>query len=417
MKPSASLLVLVGLTLSLAACSDDEEKGTAAAAGSGGAAAGSAGSAGAAAGSAGGGGASAGAAGAAAGSSGASGQAGSGAGAAGGAGLPKLSELDATKLTKLSPGGDTICARGTPFSFYVKPGKSNRVIVEFSGGGACWDETTCSIGDALFSDEAIEPTDADIRGFYDHDNPKHPMADWTHVFIPYCTGDIHWGDNVKTYGTGSKEVTINHKGAVNAKAVLSWVYDNFEAPEKAFVTGCSAGSYGSILWAANMRDHYKGKATKLYQFGDSGAGVITDDFFMQSFPSWNPLANFPQGLGVDFAELTKLSKLYTSIAGAYPSDKFSQFNYRYDDTQVFFYTAMGGTDKEAWNEKMRASLKEIHDGASNFRYFLPEGKDHCSLPYERFYTDKVGDELLVDWLSDYVNDKDVKDLSCEGCAP
>ncbi|MCU0658350.1 MAG: pectinacetylesterase family protein [Polyangiaceae bacterium] len=331
--------------------------------------------------------------------------------------LPRLADLKEGELTKIETGGETICARGTPFAFYVQRGTSNKVIVEFSGGGACWDALTCGIGDALFSDEVIQPTESDLRGFYDHSNPKHPMRDWTHVFIPYCTGDIHWGDSDTTYGTGEKAVTINHKGAINSKVVLDWVYANFEAPEKAFVTGCSAGSYGSILWSAHLKEHYKGKGTKLYQFGDSGAGVITDDFFKLSFPSWRPQQHFPGWLGVDFEQLDRLSSLYNTITKAYPQDRFAQFNYRYDDTQVFFFTAMGGKDKDGWNEGMRASLKEIREGSPNFRYFLPEGKEHCTLPYDRFYTDKVGDRLLVDWLDDYVNDRPVEDQACEGCAP
>jgi hypothetical protein len=349
---------------------------------------------------------------------GGSGQAGSG-GSAGQAPaqLPRLSELKVGALNRLEPGGDTVCSRGTPFAFYVSPGTSNKVIVEFSGGGACWNDVTCGVADSLFSDEVIEPKPEDIRGFYDHTNPKHPMKDWTHVFIPYCTGDIHWGDSVQTYGKGSKQVTINHKGAVNTRAVLAWVYENFAEPDKAFVTGCSAGSYGSILWSAHLREHYKSKKTRLYQFGDSGAGVITADFFQQSFPAWNPQANFPSWLGVDFSSLDRLALLYNAIGSAYKSDRFAQFNYRFDETQVFFFTAMGGKDEAAWNGEMRASMAEIREKNENFRYFLPEGKQHCTLPYERFYTDKVGDKLLVDWLDDYVNDRDVSDLACDGCAP
>ena len=46
-------------------------------------------------------------------------------------------------------------------------------------------------------------------GFYDHDNAENPFKDWYHVIIPYCTGDIHWGDAVTTYNEGmSSEVTI-----------------------------------------------------------------------------------------------------------------------------------------------------------------------------------------------------------------
>ena len=40
---------------------------------------------------------------------------------------------------EIFPEGDTICARGTPFSFFVHPGTVDRVVVDFMGGGACWE--------------------------------------------------------------------------------------------------------------------------------------------------------------------------------------------------------------------------------------------------------------------------------------
>ena len=57
-------------------------------------------------------------------------------------------------------------------------------------------------------------------GFYDLDNPDNPFNGWTLVHIPYCTGDIHWGDNVVEY---TDDLTIHHKGQVNFKVVMEWV--------------------------------------------------------------------------------------------------------------------------------------------------------------------------------------------------
>ena len=31
-------------------------------------------------------------------------------------------------------------------------GRPNKVIIDFQGGGACWNDTTCGFADALFSD-------------------------------------------------------------------------------------------------------------------------------------------------------------------------------------------------------------------------------------------------------------------------
>ena len=37
-----------------------------------------------------------------------------------------------------------------------------------------------------------DPNSAD-SGVFDLDNPDNPVRDWTMVFMPYCTGDVHAG--------------------------------------------------------------------------------------------------------------------------------------------------------------------------------------------------------------------------------
>src|SRR5262245_32087167 len=171
----------------------------------------------------------------------------------GSGGAPGITKLSAGWNT-IKPGGATICARDTEFQYFVRPGTVNRVLVEFRGGGACWNELTCSVAGSLFQETADVPTfvqnEAQAVGIADHTNASNPFKDWHHVYIPYCTGDVHWGDATRTYGASTMPFTIQHKGGVNTRAVLDWLYANVPAPEKIFVTGCSAGAYGAILWSA-----------------------------------------------------------------------------------------------------------------------------------------------------------------------
>ncbi len=39
------------------------------------------------------------------------------------------------------PGG--VCSDGSPYRFYVSPGDPKKVVIDFQGGGACWDAATC----------------------------------------------------------------------------------------------------------------------------------------------------------------------------------------------------------------------------------------------------------------------------------
>src|SRR5690348_6861110 len=65
---------------------------------------------------------------------------------------PLVPTLTPGQWNEIQPGGDTICARGGAYSFFVYPGKTNKVVIDFIGGGACWTEESCSFAGALFDD-------------------------------------------------------------------------------------------------------------------------------------------------------------------------------------------------------------------------------------------------------------------------
>jgi len=335
---------------------------------------------------------------------------------------PTLPEGLEPGWNEILPGGDTICSRGSAYAFFVRPGTVNRVIIDFIGGGACWDEVTCSVADAIFTPDvenvrAYVATD-DPHGIYDHDHPENPFADWYHVVIPYCTGDIHWGDNVTTYGSGASEVTINHKGAVNSRAVLEWIYEGFSAPEQIVVTGCSAGSYGSAMWAPHIARHYP--SSQIVQLGDSGAGVITDDFFQESFPAWSAEGAFPNwidALDPDQVSLVEqeLADLYVGVANYYPDHQFAQYNTAFDENQTFYFTAMGGSDAAEWSARMHASIADIEARADTFVSFIASGEQHCIIPYDNFYTVNVDGVRLVDWVDDLLAKTPVDSQACTAC--
>jgi hypothetical protein len=320
----------------------------------------------------------------------------------------------------MRPGGETICSRGTEFVFFVVKGSVNRVVVDFVGGGACWNEVTCGFADAIFNPdvESVRAAIASGEGFgiYDRFHPDNPVRDWTHVLIPYCTGDVHWGDATVTYGEGgADEVTIHHRGAVNARAVLGWLYDNVAAPEHVFVTGCSAGSYGSIMWSAHLMEHYQDALVT--QFGDSGAGVVTEEFFRDSFPAWNAEGAFPSfipELDPEQVELLdqNLVDLYAGIGNYFPEQRISQYDTAFDENQTFYFQAMGGEDAQAWSEQMFASIAEIEERTPSFGSFIPSGEQHCIIPYDNFYTVNVRGRLLTEYLQDMIDREPVERIAC-----
>ena len=336
----------------------------------------------------------------------------------GGSTLPVLDTLDAG-WNEIAPGGDTMCARGEPFAFYVRPGTVNKLVVDFFGGGACWDEVSCAeSSDTFYFFDTLDPFRGFVldgallggttidAGIYDHARDDNPFKEWHHVLVPYCTGDIHWGDNRMDYGS----VQVEHRGAVNARAVLSWIYDNLLAPEQIFVTGCSAGSYGAALWSAYLMAHYP--SAQVIQFGDSGAGVATEEFFLKYFPVWNAESAYPDWIpALDPADRNiRYPDIYIGIADYYPNNFMSEFNYTYDGAQYFYYEMVNGGDLETMSEEMLASLDTIEEGAANFASFVPAGEGHCILVFDRFYTVTAGGKTLLSWINELLAEGTVKSV-------
>ena len=325
----------------------------------------------------------------------------------------------------IQPGGDTRCARDTPFVFAVRPGTTRKVVVEFIGGGACWDEFTCGFADAIFSPDAewvgaFAGASSIPLGIYDTETDGNPIADYHHVLVPYCTGDIHWGDSEVVYAEGTDdEVPILHKGAVNARAVLDWMDENYEEPEQVFSTGCSAGAYGAAMWAAHHAEQYP--AADHVQLGDSGVGVITDSWFRESFPSWNAEASFPTWIDsldpaqVDLLE-TDAAYLYKKLAEHYPNARFAQFNSYADSTQVAYYSAMGGGTTEEWTAGMLDKTQSISDAVPNFSSYIAGGSRHCIINANAFFSLETEGVAIKDWVADLLAGGQPEDVICTDCA-
>ena len=335
------------------------------------------------------------------------------------------------QLSEVLPGGDTLCARGTPFRFFVYPADPEKVVIDFQGGGACWSELTCGLSGAIFSDSTGDLDQFQamrdqgwLSGIYDFDNPDNPFSGWTVVHIPYCTGDIHWGDATVDY---SDELTIHHRGYRNAMAVFEWVKEYYPGAQRVVSTGCSAGAYGAIGHAPKLAELYP--EAELTVIADGGSGVITDDFLAGSFPNWNAEANMPLDLdgiaGRAIEDLT-LVDFYVAVAKAFPDMRVAQHTTAFDKDQIFYYSVMGGDEAE-FNTRLEASLESIASQADNFRYYLAPGPVHCIHPYDITYTREVGGVAYADWLRELVDGAEAPetvtcgdtcrdDPVCEGCA-
>lgn len=293
------------------------------------------------------------------------------------------------------------------YRFWVRRGTADGLVIFFDGGGACWDDITCAIprrreaerdDDGFYKPELI-PTDNPNRfsGIFDLTNPRNPVRDWSFVYVPYCTGDVHSGSNTATYhdpDTG-EPYTIEHRGADNFRVVLNWMKDNFAQPAQLLVAGSSAGAYGASTHYPRIRAAFpRGRALMI---GDAGQGVMTQSFLDQRGASWRfalPREVFGRNL-----QMTPETDIVGRTAARYPRDRFAQYTTAHDITQSSFYALMGVENAcIAWTDAMVTGLTQRqHQG--NFRSYLASGETHAILRTPRFYTEQSGGVPLSEWLT------------------
>lgn len=170
---------------------------------------------------------------------------------------------------RIEPGGRTACARGGRYAFWLRRADPKRVVVFFQGGGGCFDARSCAPGSTWFDDRVDGFDDpAFDGGILSVDDPRNPFRNWSFLFVPSCTGDVHLGDGVMRYGS----TVIRHRGWPNARAALARAFGAFPEPDVVLVTGCSAGSVGSAFHVPAVIERWP--QARVTQLGDSLAFVF-----------------------------------------------------------------------------------------------------------------------------------------------
>jgi hypothetical protein len=303
------------------------------------------------------------------------------------------------------------CARGTPYAFWLHPASRAKLLLYFQDGGGCWSYATCAPGSSFFQDALRAPDSPSFpeEGILDLNAASNPFGDFSIVYVPYCTGDVHWGNHVQTYRDGhGRKLVIHHVGFDNASRVLRVIYARYPSPRQVFVTGCSAGSVGSAIFAPYVIRHYPHATVE--QLGDSLAFVFPRPVDIRS--GWQADRSLPRWIPairrLDPARLT-MAEYYAAVAGYYPAHTFAQFDYASDAVQTRYFAALGGKPDD-FPAALAASLAKIKRSTPNFRAYVAPGSDHCVLPLARFFTTTVAGIPLADWTLGLAAGREVQDV-------
>ena len=157
------------------------------------------------------------------------------------------------------------CMNGTPTGIGVNLGTSGDLVIYLEGGGACFNDDTCSHV-AHPSGWGPDQFGANIGpyniGIFDRLDDANPLHDATFVFVPYCTGDVHAG--MKPDGMGGRAFV----GYANVGADLDLIVPQSKDVRRVVLTGSSAGGFGALMNFERTQAAFG--TTPVYLLDDSG---------------------------------------------------------------------------------------------------------------------------------------------------
>jgi hypothetical protein len=307
------------------------------------------------------------------------------------------------------PFSDARCADGTTTGIGVNlNSQSTRVLIYLEGGGACWSDLTCYTLQTAAnfttgynaSTFAAESNDtmylAEPGGFFDRTDASNPYRNDNYIYIPYCTGDIHAGNNVVAYDAMH---TAMHVGYANVTAYLKRIVPTFPSATRVTLAGSSAGGFGALInWDQTQRAF---GATPVDMVDDSGTPMPPDIFphtnpiFLAWAMNWRLAAALPAGC-TNCAN--RLDALWGYYAATYPADKAALASYQQDSVLPSFY----GIDIEQFEAGL-AEEEALIAANANQRYFQVDAQGHVL-----FFTPQVaaGSTTLQTWLTEMTTNED-----------
>ena len=291
----------------------------------------------------------------------------------------------------------TTCANGTPAGFGVnRSTTSPDLFVLFQGGGACWDATSCFVAKTSIHIEdtygpsllASEIGTAPV----DHTPSANPLQAPTHVYIPYCTGDLHAGTTSTTYDVSGTPRTVAHVGATNTQRFIDRLRSAFPDARTIYVAGISAGGYGATFNHHRFTTAWPDAEVHTVQ---DGSPLITP---LSTYAAWRTSWDIAYPPGCTDCD-TNLGNVMATVRSAHPTSRFALLHY--DDDAViksyFGFAATAGSMVAASN-----ALVDAHYTGNNAKAFMLAGGGHTMLGNAGTLTAPGGmrlDAWLLQWAT------------------
>ncbi|MBZ5712776.1 pectin acetylesterase-family hydrolase [Nannocystis pusilla] len=317
--------------------------------------------------------------------------------------------LEPPGLWSWVPFPDSMCRDGSTTGLGVRYGGGDGLVIYFEGGGACFNSGTCALNE-LWSNFGEFKFDAwalgiGKGGLFD-DDPQNPVRDWSFVYVPYCTGDVHAGDreNVGIDGVLGAQQFVGYR---NVAAYLERLVPTFGDAGHVLVTGSSAGGFGAALNYDRIAGAFPNSAVTLLD--DSGPPMSDQYLPVCLQERWRELYNFEDTLPADCVECFHedgggIYNLASFLGEKWSDQRLALFSSEQDGViRTFFGYGLedcdGGTYPGPTFEDGLYQLRDEILGASPVwgSYFVG-GTGHTILSSPGYYTTEVDGVPLTDWL-------------------
>jgi hypothetical protein len=315
----------------------------------------------------------------------------------------------------------TRCGDGSPYAFWLRLAPEGspvwQVVTDMQGGGVCIFASDCSgVSPGLFRADEGQP-----GGGYLSTNPTvNPFSDWTMLFMPYCTQDLHIGGGASS--VFSPSFTVHRFGGVNVRAALRYLRDvlwaELEASDpdgwhpdrlRVMSAGESAGGFGVMYNYHDPLDELRWvNTTAVPDSGlalDSGAvGVLVSLVGGTTNPSWNLIPMLPPyctandcmvGPVIEAASVPRLE--------ATPWQQILNVSNQVDSVQR---STTAFPSLVAWINEVRTTYCEERD-QTGLHWFLPASNTsiHTMLRSDALYTGLTAQGVTVrDFVSNAMAD-------------
>lgn len=228
----------------------------------------------------------------------------------------------------------SMCMNGKQTGVWVRRGSSKNLGVYLYGGGACFNAATCEA-----AAKSNQPNNPGSNGIFDV-RSDNPLFGFNWMAVPYCTGDVHAGDDTKHF-----ELATRHfNGVNNLKLMMAYATQILPTVETGFITGESAGGFGSITSYDTMRAFYSNARGVLMD--DSGPVIDDSNLAVCLQEKWRSIWNFNKNLPTDCPcnnDEGNLDSVWGYMQAKYPQDSFSLISSQTDFVISTFF-AYGNDD-------------------------------------------------------------------------